>query len=616
MMARLRSAAITVAWTTVVWYLALAATGTRAGTRTFDFAADPPAGLLTGLYGAERAPDGMTYAWSEPRYGLTLPGMDRTRPWQVTFRQRAARPDGSTPALTISVDGIVVARTTLAHDMAETVIDVRERSGSGATHVTLQVESAYVPEGDPRQLGALIDQISIAPAAEGLHWPTAALVLATWPLLLLAAVWGVMQPSTSARLVIPALTAVTTAAVTLHGFSGFAPAAPLVPACTAAAAGLITAWLTRSLPVGAWVVGVTGAAVWIKLLILGHPAMPIGDAMFQAHRFQYVLGGTWYFTSVTPGDYLFPYAPGLFGVAALFQGLADSTLERMTLLRALTTGAEGVVVASLAIWIGRVWPHAVRAGVIAVVAYHVLPVPWAVLATGNLTNMFGQTVALAAVVLIATSKTTWTRAAVAAGVISLAVLSHTGTFVLLSAHLGLCGLVLAARPGTRRDGLWLLATLAAALLVAIGLYYGHFGEVYRDAWTRITAETGQATAAAGGRTPAERLGDVPRLLGLYYSIWALGVAALGAVAARHVTDARSGPLLATWAISTVGFLILGVISPVDFRHYYAAAPLVAVAVGLGVGEAERQSRVGLIIAGLALAATAWQTWLQALERLG
>jgi hypothetical protein len=615
-MARLRSAAVTVAWTTVVWYLALAGAGTRAGVRTFEFSADPPAGLFTGLYGAERAPDGTTYAWSEPRYGLTLPGLDRTRRWHVTFRQRAARPDGSTPGLIVAVDGIVTARTTLPHDMAETVVEVPERAGDEATYVTLQVETPYVPDGDPRQLGALIDAVSIAPTSEGLHWPTQAVMRATWPLLALVLLWGLLRPPLGVMFVATTVICVATAAVIVHGLGGVAPSSPLVPAVTATLAGAIAAWMTRNHAQTSLIVGITGAAVWIKLLILGHPAMPIGDAMFQAHRFQYVLSGTWYFTSITPGDYLFPYAPGLFGVAALLQGLADSTLERMTLLRALTTGAEGVVVAGLAIWIGRAWPHAVRAGAIAVVAYHVLPVPWAVLATGNLTNMFGQTVALAAVLLVAGGGATWTRAAVAAGVISLAVLSHTGTFVLLSAHLGLCGLLLSARPDTRRDGLWLLATLATAVVVSIGLYYGHFGEVYRDAWTRITAETGQATAAAGGRTPAERLGDVPRLLGLYYSIWALGLAALGAVAARHIADSRSGPLLTTWAISTVGFLVLGVVSPVDFRHYYAAAPLVAIAVGLGVGEAERQSRVGLLLAGLALAATAWQTWLQAMERLG
>lgn len=616
MMPRLRTAVVALIWTTAVWYLALAAAGTRAGTRTFDFAADPPTGMFVGVYGAERAPDGTTYAWSEPRYGLTLPGLDRSRRWDVTFRQRAARPDGSTPALTLSVDGVIVSRTTLAHDLADTVIEVPERPTPGPTHVTLHVESAYVPEGDPRQLGALIDAVRITPTAEGLHWPTAVVMTATWPLLLLAALWGLTRPSSRMLFAVTTVTGIATAAITMHGVGGFAPSSPLVPGVTAVVAGAAAAWVVRGHALASVIVGLTGAAVWIKLLLLGHPSMPIGDAMFQAHRFQYVLSGNWYFTSITPGDYQFPYAPGLFGIAALLQGLADSTLERMALLRAVTTSAEAVAVAGLALWAARAWPAAPRAGVIAVVAYHVLPIPWAVLATGNLTNMFGQTVAIGAVTLLATGVTTGRTAGAAIGLIALAMLSHTGTFVLLSAHLAVYGVVLVARPSTRRDGVWVLGTLAAALLVSIGLYYGHFGDVYRDAWTRITAETGQATSAAGGRTPSERLADVPRLLALSYSVWALGLAAIGAIAIRRAAGARTAPLLATWGITTLVFLVLGVVSPVDFRHYYAAAPLVAIAVGLGVGEAERQSRAGLLIGGLALAATAWQTWLQALERLG
>jgi hypothetical protein len=55
----------------------------------------------------------------------------------------------------------------------------------------------------------------------------------------------------------------------------------------------------------------SGGALFLKLLVLLHPDMPVGDAMFQAHRFQTVLAGNLFFTSVAPGGYLFPFAPGL-----------------------------------------------------------------------------------------------------------------------------------------------------------------------------------------------------------------------------------------------------------------------------------------------------------------
>ena len=55
-----------------------------------------------------------------------------------------------------------------------------------------------------------------------------------------------------------------------------------------------------------------------------HPNMLIGDALFHAHRFQDVLAGRWFFTSIAPGNYQFPYAPGLYVVAIPFAGLGGA----------------------------------------------------------------------------------------------------------------------------------------------------------------------------------------------------------------------------------------------------------------------------------------------------
>ena len=60
----------------------------------------------------------------------------------------------------------------------------------------------------------------------------------------------------------------------------------------------------------------SAAALLVKLLVLLHPDMPVGDALFHAHRFQQVLDGNLYFTSIAPGNYLFPYAPGLYVLAS------------------------------------------------------------------------------------------------------------------------------------------------------------------------------------------------------------------------------------------------------------------------------------------------------------
>jgi hypothetical protein len=68
-------------------------------------------------------------------------------------------------------------------------------------------------------------------------------------------------------------------------------------------------------------------------MVLLHPDTPVGDALFQAHRFQEVVGGRWLFTSVAPGGYQFPYAPGLYVFALPFAGLVTRGVADMTLLR-------------------------------------------------------------------------------------------------------------------------------------------------------------------------------------------------------------------------------------------------------------------------------------------
>ena len=76
--------------------------------------------------------------------------------------------------------------------------------------------------------------------------------------------------------------------------------------------------------------------------MLLHPDMPIGDALFHAHRFQEVLAGTLYFTSIAPGNYQFPYAPGLYVVAIPFAGLVRRGAADMTLLRTIVCVADAL----------------------------------------------------------------------------------------------------------------------------------------------------------------------------------------------------------------------------------------------------------------------------------
>ena len=52
---------------------------------------DPPP-IVHGLYPVERAPDGLTFAWSRDQLRVMLPGLDRQHPWQFKIRFSTPRP--------------------------------------------------------------------------------------------------------------------------------------------------------------------------------------------------------------------------------------------------------------------------------------------------------------------------------------------------------------------------------------------------------------------------------------------------------------------------------------------------------------------------------------------
>jgi hypothetical protein len=360
--------------------------------------------------------------------------------------------------------------------------------------------------------------------------------------------------------------------------------------------------------------------VAIELLVLGHPDLPIGDAVFQAHRFQDVLAGHYYFTSLAPGNYQFPYPIGLYLVSAPFSGLARGELQNAALLRVVvvTASAAGAALLYRFVWD---WRKDDVAATGAVVGYHLLPLGFNVIATGNLTNMFGQAIAIMVFVVASRSLTGggYSRLLLFLGLACLAFLSHTSTFAVLATQLILLGLALVllpglARsyvetrpdPGVRRAGIVLLAATVAAVLVAVVVYYAHFMDVYREAWTRITAETGRATAAAGDRTPVVRLLDVPRVLQLSYGGALIALAAAGTIElVRRRPIEIAGMAVVMWIAAALLFQIIGIVTPVDMRHALAALPAVAVLAALGFGWGWRYG--GWLRLALALLA-AWSAW--------
>jgi hypothetical protein len=199
-------------------------------------------------------------------------------------------------------------------------------------------------------------------------------------------------------------------------------------------------------------------------------------------------------------------------------------------------------------------------------------------------------------------------------VLAIAFMSHTSTFPLL-----FCACIFAAaldrwkgQEGSGRAATAVAAATLLALVLAVVLYYAHFGETYRAEFARISAETATAAPDAGGRSLAGRAWSVPRYVGSYLGFAALALAMFGGWD-LHRRAARDRLTLATaaWALSCLVFLALGIVTPVDMRYYLASVPAVALAGAAGVSALWRRPGAARCVAMALLVAICWSgviTW--------
>ncbi len=510
-------------------------------------------------------------------------------------------------------------------DFSTVRVDIPTNPERRGIVLTIGSSSTVVPgPHDPRKLGVMLDRLDLS-TPDFARAPTGALAS--------AAIW---TASAAAVVALAGALPIAIASVTLvFGLSGaallargFAPyggypetlgtlAIVVWIACVVA---WLIAWWTRR-DDDAWfpsVVLTTSAAfVALKLSVLLHPNMPVGDAMFHAHRFHDVLGGRFYFTSIAPGNYSFPYPPGLYVFAMPFADLVRRGTADMALLRTIVITIDALAAAVLA-W-GLLRGGASRVGAAcALVVYHVIPLDYRITTVGNLTNAFAQSLAVLAFAVIAApfARRRSVELLLITATLLAAFLSHTGTFAIGAASSGLIALAIYWRGGIseRATAHVILASSVAAVVLAIALYYGHFGDTYRAEWTRISAETATAAPDAGGRGIGARASAVPRSFYLYLGIPATILAAWGMVLLRRAYPLRLVCTIAGWVVACGVFLVLGILTPVDMRHYLAVIPAVAVAGGLALEHgwngrgAARTAAVGLgAWAGAIFLHTWWST---------
>lgn len=592
-----------------------------------DFDTAPPS-LLTGVYPNERDPvSGTRFAWTGEEVTLRLPELDRRVGWTLKLRVRGARAQAAqNPELTLVADGLQIERRQTATDYEDLAVLIPARANSRGLTISIRASSTFVPgASDPRALGVMLDELRLSPA--GIVVPPRSAFAG-------AASAAAAMGAAIAALGLTAGSAIGAAVVIAAGVAspiarGFAPYTnfPDIASRTgiAIALSLVVGTAVVRLRMGAplrntarFAAAFSASALLLKLLVLLHPDMPVGDALFHAHRFQEVLAGHLFFTFVAPGNHLFPGAPGLYVFSSALAGLVSRGSADIALLRIVCTIADAVAATLLYGMVVRVRGDRL-AGACAVAIHHLIPLDFGVLALGNLTNAFGQALSVAALVMVASAPLQAARSAptlLLTGVLTAAFLSHTSTFAVLSVAC-LTTVVLywrnggqALRPSTRA----LTLSVVIAIVLAVVSYYAYYLETYRTQLSRIATETATGAPDAAGRGILARLLGVPRDLYVHVGIPTLILTAWGARSLwRGWRSDRLTLSILGWTLACAVFLVIGIATPVQMRYYLASIPVFAVVAGLGasagwsVGGSQRAVAAALLAWGLVEGVRGW--WL-------
>jgi len=625
--------------------LVLAAAGHLRGPILLDMTAELPQRVASGFYPPERVGD-LTFAWTSGRAELVLADLGRDRSWTCTARLRSARKVPPIPHLDVLVDGLPVISRDAPNNFEDLQFDLTRRSSRADTVITFAVAPTLVPgPQDPRPLGVQVDRIFCAPSDGGA-------VPSPCTARLSSAIVPAVFAGTAVLAGVPLGGALTIAIAAAAGQtvpldSGIAAFTPFVGTMTTAGAVIAVATLLLLLAAGAMrrrrispfaaaFTCAAGVILYLQLLGLLHPAKTPIDVFFQAHRFEAVLGGHYFFTQPMPGGVSFPYAIGLYLFAAPWARL---TADHESLLRVVVCATDAVSYVLLFWIVLQSWRDRAAAAATLMLAF-TLPIAFEVIGNANLTNEFGHAASNATLALAAALPVSRRLAPHAAGLTALctlAFLAHVSTFALLAVML----LALAAlqwvsgTPEARRAArLVVVVTIASAVLASV-LYYGHFLDVYRDA---LRVRTGSAAAAAvqpampsvevRGQTAASmprRIVDALRSSATWFGWPLLVLAAAGAW--RIVQERRRDSVTCVAGACAVAYLIfVGVavmrVQPayqrytVEFvsRVVLTTSPGVLLLAGAGVswglsrGMLARAATAALIASAFIVADVAWVTW--------
>lgn len=554
-----------------------------------------------GFFSTEIDQEGRQYTWTSEGVRVVVPYLDRSQPHELAVTLAAGRADGAPlPTITPAVDGVAGAPVEIPNTFTTFRVAI-PATGSTRAVVTLRVNPTFDPgPHDERMLGVIVRELRLTPAS-GTFTPS--LAVAGWLAVAVAAVsFGLLLCGLHGLVAVAAVSLTSAVFVWLTMLDGaflgpFVDALVQIGVVALLLGFMVLAARSRAAQVPDWAVavGLILAGTLVKLAIVSHPQITVGDGIFQVHRAHMVRGGQYFFTSITPRPFFeFPYAVGLYVTAMPFWSWFPRELDQLWLLRTVVLVADGLAGVALFAVARRAWP-ASPAPLLVAGLWPFARAPFEALCNANLTNAFGQSVfgvAMAGLAWIAIGGRAAPVVALgAAGVLAASFLSHFST---LSVGVPLVGAVAAlllvgGRPEARWKGAWIALVCLLAIGVSYAVYYRHFGEVYRQTVERVMSDapvetTGSSIAASPGLKLRRWLTGGSDDYGLPGAPLALATSAGVVVLWRNRRRDAWTLVLAAWLAVWVGFTALGILTSVQMRVNLAAAPMFVCVGAYAIGQ--------------------------------
>jgi hypothetical protein len=594
-------------------------------TRRIDVGAGNDSFYLRGTFAQEQG-DGTDFRWTRDSSAIIVPGVPGNSTWTASLRISNGRPPGGdTPEIRVLADGREAGRFTIVPGFQDYRFQFR-RPPLADEDLRLTIESqTFDPPGDAdnRQLGVVLDAITISPARDRAGAPylyPPAYALAALALFVgLAGLLGYLGTPTlgAAAAIVALLAGLIVGQLRAPDIAtGYVFGLLLILATTTVATAILRPLVRRLYARGGvlltpreerWLGGIFAFGALAHLAGVFFPGFGAHDLVFQTHRVEDILGGNLLLSVISSewGYQRTPYPPALYMLMAPFAALTRAFFDDTSLPLRLLPPLIDATSPFLIYYLLRRCRLPAPAPLLAAFCYTLVPATYQLLWWGFYSNLFGQWVTLAVLTLTVAHYAELTRPKVfvlLVGLLGLALLSHPGTFVLTVGLIPLLALALAFNHrADRRGAVALVAALALAGAIVYALYYVHFTGLVLGEVRSILAGTRDATGGGNDRGWEDEY-IANRLFVLPFALYFVAACITGARLLFAQGRERVLGWLVTAIIATASiFAVIHVATGLWVRYFVFLTPALAIGLGVGLAWLTTRGRWARGIVWLALA---------------